>query len=57
MSTGMLEKSKLLKQVKPVWFLAHPAPTEGYVHYVASRPNLLKVKINSEWVWDIVISH
>ena len=27
------------------------------VHYVASRPNPLKVKVNSDRVWDIVISH
>jgi len=39
-----------------LWYLAVPS-CEEYVHYVASRPNPLKVKVNSERVWDIVISH
>ena len=33
------------------------AQVKVYVHYVASRSNPLKVKVNSERVWDIVISH
>jgi len=41
---------------KFLWYMAAPLG-KGYVHYVASMPNPLKVKVNSEWAWDIVISH
>jgi len=53
----LVTKSCLPQQIKVRLSLSHQVVGEGYLHYVASRPNLLKVKINSEWVWDIVISH
>jgi len=38
-------------------FSPHLVAGEGYLHYVVSGSNPLKVKVNSEWVWDVVISH
>jgi hypothetical protein len=38
-------------------FLVHRFVGEGFVHYVAGKPNQLKVKVNFDRAWDIVISH